>query len=61
MKFVVYLFMGFLAVDLYGFIDNTYHMYYYMIPLAITLAAIDNNMYYLEPKYVLKYEAKVNA
>lgn len=60
-KFVVYLFMGFLAVDLYGFIDNTYHMYYYMIPLAITLAAIDNNMYYLEPKYVLKYEVKANA
>lgn len=60
-KFVVYLFMGFLAVDLYGFIDNTYHMYYYMIPLAITLAAIDNNMYYLEPKYILKYEVKANA
>lgn len=60
-KFVVYLFMGFLAVDLYGFIDNTYHMYYYMIPLAITLAAIDNNMYYLEPKYILKYEINANA
>ena len=29
---------GYLFVDLYGLIDNTYGMYYYMVPLAIVLA-----------------------
>ncbi len=30
--------VGYLFVDLYGLIDNTYGMYYYMVPLAIVLA-----------------------
>lgn len=34
--------IGFLCVDLYGLIDNTYFMYYYMIPLVIILASFDN-------------------
>ena len=29
-------------VDLYGLIDNTYGMYYYMVPLCITMATINN-------------------
>lgn len=33
--------IGFLMVDLYGMIDNTYHMYYFMIPLMVILAVID--------------------
>lgn len=33
---------GFIAVDLYGLIDNTYHMYYYMIPLLIIMAFFEN-------------------
>ena len=34
--------MGYIIVDLYGMIDNTYTMYYYMIPLIILMTAIDN-------------------
>ncbi len=37
--------LGYLVVDLYGLIDNTYHMYYYMLPLAIILAVVDNKLY----------------
>lgn len=33
--------VGYLIVDLYGLIDNTYHMYYYMLPMAIIFATID--------------------
>lgn len=33
--------IGYLIVDIYGLIDNTYHMYYYMIPLMIIMACID--------------------
>ena len=44
--------IGFLCVDLYGLIDNTYHMYYYMIPLVITLAVIDNYLYNKETNNV---------
>ena len=28
-------------VDIYGMIDNTYHMYYFMIPLMIIMAVVD--------------------
>ena len=35
--------VGYLAVDAYGMIDNTYGMYYYMIPLVILMAALDND------------------
>ncbi len=34
--------LGMIALDLYGMIDNTYHMYYYMIPLCVLLASLDN-------------------
>ena len=34
--------IGFLVVDIHGMIDNTYHMYYYMVPLVIILAVINN-------------------
>lgn len=35
------LLLGFVLVDLYGMIDNTYHFYYYMIPLIILMASLD--------------------
>ena len=34
--------MGYFFIDIYGFIDNTYGMYYYMIVLVITMASIDS-------------------
>lgn len=34
--------IGYLAVDLYGMLDNTYGMYYYMIPLIMLMSAIVN-------------------
>ena len=37
------LFAGYIIVDLYGLIDNTYGMYYFMIPLMIIMATIDKN------------------
>lgn len=33
--------IGYTMVDLYGLIDNTYGMYYYMVPLMIIMASID--------------------
>ena len=48
LPFILSIGLGYLIVDLYGLIDNTYHMFYYMIPLVITLAAIDNTIYYKE-------------
>ena len=36
--------IGFLLVDLYGLIDNTNHMYYFMLPLAIILAVFDHSI-----------------
>ena len=45
LPFILTIGIGFLCVDLYGLIDNTYHMYYYMIPLVITLAVMDNAIY----------------
>ena len=34
--------IGYLFIDMYGFIDNTYGMYYYMIVLVIIMASIDS-------------------
>ncbi len=34
--------MGYFFIDIYGFIDNTYGMYYYMIVLVIIMASIDS-------------------
>lgn len=42
MKLTNMMIIGFIVVDLYGLIDNTYHMYYYMIILSIILAVIEN-------------------
>ena len=39
--FLVVMGIGYFLVDVYGMLDNTYHMYYYMIPLVIILAATD--------------------
>lgn len=36
--------IGFFIVDLYGLIDNTYHMYYFMLPLMVILATIDSGI-----------------
>ena len=33
---------GYLILDIYGMIDNTYGMYYFMGPLVISMASIDN-------------------
>lgn len=44
--FMIIIGFGYIIVDTYGMIDNTYHMYYYMIPLVITLSCIDTAIYY---------------
>lgn len=43
LAFILIFGVGYLIVDLYGLIDNTYGMYYYMVPLVITMAAFNNN------------------
>lgn len=43
-----FILISFVLTDLYGLMDNTYHMFYYMIPLVILLACIDSDMYVLE-------------
>ncbi len=35
--------IGYFVVDIYGLIDNTYGMYYYMVPLVITMATFNCN------------------
>ena len=47
-KLAIPLFISLIMVDAYGMIDNTYHMFYYMIPLVILLACIDSDMYVVE-------------
>lgn len=39
---IVIVLIGYFFVDLYGLIDNTYGMYYYMIVLVIIMASIDS-------------------
>ena len=41
-KLAIPLFISFIMVDAYGMIDNTYHMFYYMIPLVTMLACFDS-------------------
>lgn len=48
-NFMYIMTVGFLLTDLYGFIDNTYHMYYYMIPLVLIMASIDSQVYSVNP------------
>ncbi|MDE7263644.1 MAG: O-antigen ligase family protein [Anaeroplasmataceae bacterium] len=35
--------IGFFIVDLYGLIDNTYHMYYFMLPLMVIMSTVDTS------------------
>ena len=46
--FYIFVIISYLFVDAYGLIDNTYHMYYYMIPLVILMACIDSKSYNIE-------------
>ncbi len=41
LPFVFVMLVGYLVVDAYGMVDNTYGMYYYMVPLVILMAALD--------------------
>lgn len=48
--FLFIFFIGYLMVDLYGLIDNTYGMYYYMVPLCLCMSIIRiNDNYELYP------------
>lgn len=39
---MIIILIGYISIDLYGMIDNTYGMYYFMIPLIMFMAALDN-------------------
>ena len=39
----IFILISFICVDIYGIIDNTYHMYYYMIILVIILGIIERS------------------
>ncbi len=41
-KILIYVAIGLIVVDIYGMIDNTYGMYYFMAPVIILMAAFDN-------------------
>ena len=38
-----FLFIGLLPVEAYGLIDNTYHMFYFMIPLVISMGIFETH------------------
>ena len=42
-NFSILLLIGYILVDLYGMIDNTYGMYYYMVPLMMVFAVLNNS------------------
>ncbi|MBQ7641385.1 MAG: O-antigen ligase family protein [Acholeplasmatales bacterium] len=44
LPFSLTMLVGYLLVDIYGMLDNTYGMYYYMIPLVILMASLDNDI-----------------
>lgn len=44
-RFMVIIGIGSLFIDAYGMIDNSYYMYYYMLPLCVILACIDSKIY----------------
>ena len=48
--FAVTMLIGYFFVDIYGMIDNTYFMYYYMITLIMIMASIDSTIYYKSMK-----------
>ena len=39
---MIILLIGYISIDLYGMIDNTYGMFYFMLPLLMLMAALDN-------------------
>lgn len=49
-KELYFILIGFITVDLYGLIDNTYGMYYFMIPIVMIMAAFDSYINYKEAK-----------
>ena len=44
-RFMIIIGLGSLFIDAYGMIDNSYYMIYYMLPLYVILACIDNKIY----------------
>ena len=38
-----FLIVGLIPIELYGLIDNTYHMFYFMIPLAISMGIFETD------------------
>lgn len=42
-SFNMIMLLGFLIVDIYGLVDNTYHMYYYMIVMMMILAVVERS------------------
>ena len=54
--FLLIFIIGYIMVDLYGLIDNTYGMYYYMVPLCLVMSVIRiNDNYELYPKTILLF------
>ena len=47
----IYFLVAYISLDLYGLMDNTYHMYYFMIPLVIGIAVLDREADYLMIPY----------
>ena len=47
----LYFLIAYVSLDIYGLIDNTYHMYYFMIPLVIGIAVLDKEANYLMIPY----------
>ncbi|MDD6250153.1 MAG: hypothetical protein PUA88_03820 [Bacillales bacterium] len=41
-RLAIPLFISFIMVDVYGMMDNTYHIFYYMIPLVTIFACFDS-------------------
>lgn len=41
--FVFVMLTSYISVDIYGMFDNTYGMYYYMVPLVMIMAALDTD------------------
>lgn len=39
---MIFILIGFVLVDIYGLMDNTYGMYYFMVPIVIFMAAVDS-------------------
>lgn len=49
--FFICMLIGYIIVDIYGLIDNTYGMIYYMLPLVFTMSMFNN----IDKKYVSEY------